>query len=146
MLAKGGTVGFCPPRSAFLWFNYTALEGRMDGLNMAEKLWDTANYVTGFAIAQVIYTTFSIATGDLKALHGKSAHVTALIVTGLFTAGYLIAIVWCGMNGSKFDDRHLKVWRYVGWARVIGVVFFTFILIATIIGHWRDEYQPSFEL
>jgi hypothetical protein len=43
----------------------------MEGVNTAGIFWDTANYVTGFAIAQAIYTTISIATGELKASHAS---------------------------------------------------------------------------
>ena len=40
----------------------------MDSAKMAEKLWDTANIIAGFAIVQAIATTFSLARLDLKAL------------------------------------------------------------------------------
>jgi len=99
-----------------------------------------ANYVTGFAVAQVLTTTFALVKKDIKPLRGRIAHIIAVVVSLCFTTGYILAISWCGGKGSVLltgDD--LKTWSIVTEGRIATVIFFTFVLFMALIDHWRHE-------
>jgi hypothetical protein len=115
----------------------------MDGVNMAEKLWDLANLITGFAVVQILATTFAMAKDELRtSLKGRAAHWTAFTVAMVFTAFYVTAIMWCGLKGSSLDDqKHSPVWSCVTAARVVAVVLFTVVGLGTLYGHRMDELR-----
>jgi len=53
----------------------------MSKADLAAKLWEMANLVTGFAIAQIVILIFSIVKGDFdKAFNSKYSHQIILIV------------------------------------------------------------------
>jgi len=106
---------------------------------MADKLWDMANILTGFAVAQSLATIFALAKHELLALKGRAAHWMAFFTTLVFTVFYIAAIVWCGYRGSHLDSVQPEVWCQTTWGRVGAVVLFTSILLLTLLGHWRDE-------
>ena len=111
----------------------------MEHLNLADKLWDMANYVTGFAVAQVIATSFAIGKKELKALSGALAHWLAFGVTLIFTTFYISAIVWCGHRGLKLNADHPEILYCATGGRIGAVLLFTFVLMIALLGHWRDE-------
>lgn len=113
----------------------------MDKIKMAEKLWDLANLVTGFAVAQSIATTFVIAKGDLNnSLRGPGAHFVAIGATLIFTVFYIFAILWCRAKGSSLDSSdNSAIWCPITAGRVFAVVLFTSVTLGTLYGHWNDE-------
>lgn len=114
----------------------------MEKIKMAEKLWDLANLLTGFAVVQSIATTFTVAKGDLESLVGCDAHFMAMIVTLVFTIFYIIAILWCCKKGSSLDSKdNSSTWRAVKAGRVFAVVLFTLVTLGTFYGHWNDELK-----
>jgi hypothetical protein len=58
-------------------------------VNGAEKLWDLANLVTGFAIAQSLAFIFSMAKDDFKTPN-LIGHWLAFVGTVGFTIGYIV--------------------------------------------------------
>jgi len=46
----------------------------MEDIKLAEKLWDIANVVTGFAVAQVLATTFAMGNHQMAMLSVQQAH------------------------------------------------------------------------
>jgi hypothetical protein len=113
-----------------------------DQCKAAEKLWDLANVVTGFAIVQSIATTFEVAKGGLDgSLAGPAAHVAALGATALFAAFYITAIVWCYRKASQRDTSiDVSIWRSVTCGRVVAVLLFSLITFVAVCGHWA---KPS---
>jgi hypothetical protein len=101
----------------------------MEHSDMVGKLWDIANYVTGFAVAQVLATSFGIAKKELKALKGLLAHWIAFGGTLVFTVFYITAIWWCGHKGLEMDGSHADIWHPVTEGRMATVLLFTFVLI-----------------
>jgi len=119
----------------------------MDGIKMAEKLWDLANLVTGFAITQTIATTFAMARDDLKnSLKGPRAHAVAIVATLVFSISYVLAILWCRTKGASIDTpANLQIWNAVTTGRVSGVLLFTLVALGTLYGHRKDESKGNQE-
>jgi hypothetical protein len=115
----------------------------MDAVHLAEKLWDMANLITGFAVAQVVATTFAFVKGDLKVIAGAFRHWIALSGTFVFTGFYVFAIIWCGCEGNRLSPERPDVWCHTTEGRVLAVVLFTVILVLTLCGHWRDEIRAA---
>jgi hypothetical protein len=113
----------------------------IDGIKVAEKLWDLANLVTGFAVVQSIATTFAIAKGELRgSLRGPVAHRVAFSSTIVFTSFYLCAIVLCHNVGSSHDSRaSSSIWLAATLGRVLAVLLFTVVTLGTLCCHRRDE-------
>jgi UDP-N-acetylmuramyl pentapeptide phosphotransferase/UDP-N-acetylglucosamine-1-phosphate transferase len=108
-----------------------------------EKLWDIANYVTGFAIAQVLATSFAIAKRDWPALKGAAAHCLAMGGSSIFTTFYLTVIIWCCNKGSTNSSITQELWQRITQGRILAVLLFTFVLIVALIGHWRDDQSQT---
>jgi uncharacterized membrane protein (DUF441 family) len=113
----------------------------MPELNYAEKLWDMGNYITAFAVAQVIATSFAIGKTELKLLAGPLAHWLAFAATVVFTALYVISISWCGDEGMNLDKVQPYIWHRITQCRIITVLIFTVVLIGALLGHWRSEKE-----
>ena len=122
----------------------------IEGIKVAEKLWDLANLVTGFAVAQSIATTFTMAKGELRgSLKGSVAHWVAFGSIVLFTSFYLCAIVWCYKAGSPPElapsssklAPSSSIWFTVTVGRVVAVLLFTLVTLGTLYGHGRDELK-----
>ena len=54
----------------------------MSDLNIAEKLWDLGNLVTGFGVVQSLATTYAVAKGELRGFEGTRLHLLAAAGTG----------------------------------------------------------------
>jgi len=108
-------------------------------MQVDEKLWEVANYVTGFAIAQVVATSFAIARKEWPVLKGMLAHCLALAGTLTFTTFYITAIYWCDLVGSEHSSIPPEIWRRVTQGRTIAVLLFTVVLLVALVGHWRDD-------
>ena len=106
-----------------------------------EKLWDLANLITGFAIAQNIATTFAMAKEDLdRALTGPLNHWFAFAGIVVFTALYIVAIIWCGEHGSPHDPPDtVALWKTVTCGRVGAVLLFALVTLGTLYGHRMDD-------
>lgn len=117
----------------------------MDSAKIAAKLWDAANLVTAFAVAQNLAMVYSIAKGDWTLLlKGSAAHGLALAATIVFTVFYIVAIVWCGRRGSSLDaPANASVWKIVTIARVLTVVLFTLAMLGALYGHREHELQQE---
>lgn len=103
----------------------------------AEKLWDLANGVTGFAVLQSIATTFAVASGDLdKALIGTSEHVAGIFLTLVFTVFYVYAVRACRKMVEPGDVAlPPEIWRKVTSGRIAAIVLFNIVTVLAFIGH-----------
>jgi hypothetical protein len=109
-----------------------------ENLNMAEKLWDLANLVTGFAVVQTLAFIYSLLKRDIK-LPNRSAHWWAAIFTSAFTVGYVIAVIWCGSKGWCIDGANSYFWRRVTFGRASTIIMFGLVALLALFGHWRDR-------
>jgi hypothetical protein len=105
----------------------------LSNFNMAEKLWDLANVITGFAVVQSLATILALLGGTLK-ISEPVAYRYALWALGGFTALYVVAIGYCGVMGYKIDNNHLDIWTVTTVARVVVVLIFTGLLFLAIKG------------
>jgi uncharacterized membrane protein (DUF485 family) len=112
----------------------------VEGLNGADKLWDLANLVTGFAVAQSLAIIFSMARNDFK-MPNKKRHWLAFIGITLFTICYIVAIELCGNEGQLLDKTHANLWQQVTRGRVFAVILFALVTVGVIYLHWRDELR-----
>ena len=114
---------------------------------MADKLWDLANLITGFAIAQNLATTFAMAKGEFRnSLKGTAAHIVAFVSTIVFTILYFCAIWWCRSQALdkpevKYIEDMVSLWKHVTVGRVLAVALFTLVTLMTLIGHWKNSVQ-----
>jgi uncharacterized membrane protein (DUF485 family) len=116
----------------------------VEGLNGADKLWDLANLVTGFAVAQSLAIIFSMARNDFK-MPNKKGHWLAFIGIVLFTTFYIIAIKVCGNEGQLLDKTHANLWQQVTRGRVFAVILFALVTVGVIYLHWNElrRQKPS---
>jgi len=112
-------------------------------MNMADKLWDLANLVTGFASAQSLAFIFGLVSDNLKLVKGRDAHWAAAIGTSIFTIGYIAAVVWCGYKGQSIANDHTGIWRSVTMGRVFTIVVFDILATGTTYVHWRDQNREQ---
>ena len=115
----------------------------MEDIKLAEKLWDLANIVTGFAVAQVIATTFALANNQIAALTGRAARWIAFVCTVVFTGFYLGAIIWCNHKGADLDPQHTDVCAAVNCGRMVAIVLFTLVLLFAPYGHRDNERKAE---
>jgi len=107
-------------------------------LNVADKLWDLGNYVTGFAVAQSLVFIFAMAKDEIKIERPLAGHWACAAGTVLFTAGYLFAIRLCGVEGAVRDASNAPLWRAVTRGREFAVVVFAAVAVAVTYTHWSD--------
>jgi hypothetical protein len=115
-------------------------------MDIPEKLWDLANIVTGFAVAQSLAMIYGIGKGDFDTnLNKKCGHAAALILTLLFGIGYCFAIHWCYCNAKLqgIDESHLRIWKSVTTGRIASVILFDILLLALFGAHWYNATHPS---
>ena len=111
----------------------------MSEINMPEKLWDLANVITGFGVLQSLAMTFALTKSDeLRLLNTEAGHWCAFGGTVVFTALYIIAIIWCRIAASSNgDDANLAyIWKVTTSGRVAIVLAFTLIMCVALWGHW----------
>lgn len=112
-------------------------------MQMAEKLWDLANLVTGFAAVQSIAFIYGLVSQNLK-IKGREAHWSAAIGTTVFTFLYVVAVIWCGSKGRSLEPQnHPDVWGPVTLGRVFIIVLFAVMTAGTIYVHRRDESREQ---
>jgi len=103
----------------------------------AEKLWDLANGVTGFAVLQSIATTFVVSEGKIdKALNGINAHAAGIFGTLVFTAFYIYAVHACRKMAEPRDTAvPPEIWRKVTSGRIAAIVLFNSVTVLAFVGH-----------
>jgi hypothetical protein len=111
---------------------------------MADKLWDLANIVTGFAIAHSLATVFMLAKDEMKLLHDETGYRLMYIGTTVFTLFYLTVILLCGL-AAPGQEPDKSIWRVVTVGRILAVTFFTFVLYGTIYGHRYFKTQEKLQ-
>jgi hypothetical protein len=114
-------------------------------MNMAEKLWELANLIAGFAVAQALAMTYAVVKNDVVPLRTDNAHVASLALICVFTVFYGGAIVLCCAKGRALDGANGKTWTVAKWGRVIALLLFQGVLSITVYGHWKHpgDYEPK---
>jgi O-antigen/teichoic acid export membrane protein len=115
----------------------------MEDIKLAEKLWDTANIVTGFAVAQILAVIFALANNQMAMLSGPQAHWAAAVGTLIFTTFYLFVISWCYTEAKRLSPKHPLIWRMVNRGRIGAVILFTFAFFVTLYGHRNEEIKAE---
>ena len=109
---------------------------------MAEKLWDLANAVSGFAALQNLAFTFGLAKGDFKiAIQGVAPHWTAGILTVIFAALYSCGVYWCKRQSQRSGLESDNSWNAITRGSAFTVWLFTLVTVLTLLGHSRG-FQP----
>ena len=111
-------------------------------LNLADKMWDLANLVTGFAIAQSLGTTFALAKFELKALTGSVAHWVAFVFTLILTGFYIKAIFLCANMATEHSAFGSQIWQ-VTYVREGAIILFTLVMLFALLGHARFERDEA---
>jgi len=102
-------------------------------MEMAEKLWDLANVITGFSVLQSLAMIFALGKGDFNdSLRSRSDHLLAFGTSLFFGVLYVLAIYWCGNSGKISADKgDQSIWSFVTWGRCTTVVLFNLIMWGT---------------
>jgi len=112
--------------------------GTMEDTMMAEKLWDLANLITGFAVAQCLATLFAVVKGDLNRwLTMPKDYLRSGAGMATFTALYCVALWYCGSRGADLDCGHRGIWIMCTAGRMTAVIVFAAILGVVFWGHWQ---------
>lgn len=105
---------------------------------MAERLWDLANLVTAFSVAQSLATLFAVVKGDFgRWLVDITAHRRAVGGTALFALFYGTVIAYCGAEGAYIEGSHGGIWLVSSIGRIAAVLIFSAILGVVFLGHWN---------
>lgn len=110
---------------------------------MAEKLWDLANLITGFAVAHALTMSYAIAKHEMVSLKDNTAHAVALVLSLIFTFLYVGAIWWCYKTGIELYPKNSSVWYSVTLGRILTVGVFTLVMLLALFGHWRALKDPA---
>src|SRR5438105_12104206 len=105
-----------------------------ESVKMAERLWDLANLVTGFAVVQTLAMTYGMLKGDLG-ISSRKHHVIVYAGTIVFACLYAAAIVWCGEKGRVLDATNSDVWTWVTRGRITAVVVFSLVAMGATYSH-----------
>jgi hypothetical protein len=107
----------------------------MENTKMSEKLWDLANLVTGFAVAQGLAMIFALVRGEFRrALEDAQGHWVVFGATIVFTGLYIWAIIWCQRAAQPQSDAQ-KIWTPVTCGRVAIVTLVTVAMLLTVWAH-----------
>ena len=113
---------------------------------MAEQLWDLANLITGFSVAQCLATLFAIVKGDLNQWLKKAGdYYWSGVGMAIFTALYCAALLYCGSRGAQLDLAHRTIWLECTAGRIAAVILFAAILGVVFRGHWQNigKFHPQ---
>jgi hypothetical protein len=101
---------------------------------MSEKLWDLANLITGFAVAQSLAMIYAIARWDPKyALSTALARPIALVLTVLFNGVYVLFMWWCEQAGRPSNPAgSVHIWKVVTYGRIATIAAFALLLLPTL--------------
>jgi hypothetical protein len=112
-------------------------------MDMAEKLWDLANVITGFSVLQSLAMIFALGKGDLKdSLRSGKEHWVAFGISFVSGVLYVLAICWCGSTGragAGVVDQ--SIWSLVTRGRCFTVVIFSLIMWGTLYRHSRSQLE-----
>jgi hypothetical protein len=110
----------------------------MEDKEMAENLWELANLVAGFSVAQSLATLFAVVRGDLnKMFDDRRSHCLSLIGIASSTALYALSVVYCGYEGERLDGGHLDIWLISTVGRLFVIFLFSGIFGAVVWRHWQ---------
>jgi hypothetical protein len=87
---------------------------------MADKIWDLANLITGFAVVQGFATILLVVKGELRSLRGIGAHAVACVLTAVSTTLYVLAVRWCNAVGLRLNKgENADIWSMVSTGRCV---------------------------
>ena len=113
----------------------------MDSKDLAKKLWDMANLITGFAVAQSLVVSLAIINNQMGWICDPSAPVISIGALVVITLLYCWALVVCGRLGSKLgESEHRDIWCYLTGGRIAAVLLFNVVLLVVI--HGAPEHCP----
>jgi amino acid transporter len=111
---------------------------------MAEKLWEMANLITGFAVVQSVGTAFALSKGDLRySLTTTPGHIGVFVVTIGFAFAYTFAIRWCSQKGMELDGKNEDIWKAAAIGRITAVIVFTLITLVAVVGHMATKWPDK---
>jgi hypothetical protein len=104
--------------------------------DMTSKLWDIANYITGFSVAQALF--FAVAFGSNEEMraallqYGQVPMVIFVLIV-IFTIFYCLAICWCHRR-MNFSNNERRIARGVKRGQLITIIVFNCVMISPIVG------------
>lgn len=103
--------------------------------DFSKGLWDIANLITSFAVAQAVATAFALGK-DLAGLLEMPIPVKVAIafVAYLFGGLYCLAVKRCWDLSRSIDHnlQHNTIWMHVTIGRVICILLFTSLVVLGI--------------
>jgi hypothetical protein len=114
----------------------------MSHCELAGKLWALANYITAFAIAQVLAVLLALANRQMPLLGAPRARTITLWVTPMFTILYVAAIACCGWVGAQLSQQHPKVWYVVMAGQIVAVLLFSGLLLLALMLKPKRSHRP----
>jgi hypothetical protein len=110
--------------------------------DMPSKIWDLANYITGFVVAQALY--FAVAFGTETELQKVArrqlcARLLIFMFTFLAMLVYCAAIYVCHGYLSRCQPNDAAMLQEVAYARYGIIVLFQLILLLAILDTFRSR-------
>jgi len=114
--------------------------------DMAGKLWDLANLITGFAAVQSMATLFAMAKDEwAQTLTSSKTHKQVIWGTVWFNLLYIVAIICCGLEGYLINGQNGVAWLGTTIGRVVTILLFGGTTIVTFLGHKQQEEREEKE-
>ena len=127
----------------------------MADTNFVEKVWDLANVITGFSVAQNLAVVYGMGKGDFRnSMRSGGEHLAAAAGTIAFSVAYILAICWCGRTMAPalcFDLSptapgqltDCTIWHEATCGRIWTVILFTLVMLATVSSHYMTRQKPA---
>jgi hypothetical protein len=98
--------------------------------NMAPKLWDITNYVTGFAVAQGIAVAIAFGSNQdmLRAIQTTAARIWIMMAIIIAAPCYCLVIAWCHRNLGYSGEDH-RIAKTVAIGQMTAICFFHSIML-----------------
>jgi hypothetical protein len=105
--------------------------------DMENHLWNLANIVTGFAVAQSLAFLYALGQKEFSdAVDSPVATVIIVIATAIASVVYSTAVYLIGAQGASLADaeQEKKIWASVTWGRIVSILIFNgFVLLIVLL-------------
>jgi hypothetical protein len=101
---------------------------------MEQNLWNLANIITGFAIAQSLAFLYALAKSEfVKAVDNPMTYWIICIAIIVASILYCVAVYFVGNKGASLTDIHnVDIWKSITLGRVAAILVFNAFAIVVI--------------
>ena len=103
--------------------------------DMANHLWNLADIITGFAVAQSIAFLYALAQKEFsEAVDNPEASMIIVMATVSASVVYCSAVYLIGTGGSSLTNvEHEKnIWASITWGRIAGIMIFNGFVLSIV--------------